>query len=481
MKRTIFIICFVILAFSCNTSEYNLENLIPDRFKRVVCIKGERTADWNLFDVGIELSTDMTVLRSGGIPDLEASVKLVSMTQEELTSFGAGYVLVDPSYYSVPASVAFAPGERYKSISLSVPYDRIRQLKAQQATLADGQVYCIALKLIQDGETSVDPDACYMLRRVTVTDPKIEFGLFPGEQWHSGDSMNIKVSLPFENKDFKVEWKAEFESDSFLALNDLGESTERGNSLPAKYNVRPLPLSAIRNAEVNSMEPGSNEVVYTVKLPQDASYGNYYFKVKLSNPTLNGTPIGSLYGDVEASIRFQYMPPVNMTNASGAYTALADYATVVPPASITFVPESSDQGSFVNALDNDTGTIWENNWGQAGSYGITYIPFNAAVDLGAPTQVDLLEIWRRSGNFVTDLRRFEVYAAEVMDYSNKTSIAYTGLTYLGEVDFGGPSNKNQAQLFALDATTARYFLLRFTHSNRGGSCISIAEMGWWHK
>lgn len=481
MKRTIFIICFAILAFSCNNSEYSLENLIPESFQRVVCIKGESTADWELFDVGVELSTDLTVLRSGGLPDLPASTKLVSMTQEELTLFGAGYMLVDPSFYTVPSSIDFVPGDRYRKISLSVPYEKIQELKALESSLNKDHIYCIALKLVSDGVTSVDSDAYYVIRRVTVTDPKINFGIVSGEQIFSGDSLNIEVSLPFENKDFNVAWEVEFESDSFLALNEATESTDRGNTLPARYHYRPLPLSSIRNAEVHSMAPGTEKVVYTIKLPQDAAYGNYYFKVKLSNPTLNDNPIGSIDGDVDASICFQYLPPVNMSGASSAYTALNGYATVVPPASIKFVPESSHQSSYTDALDNNTGTFWENNWGSGGSYGTTSIPFNAAVDLGTPTQIDLLEIWRRSGNYVTDLRRFEVYAAETMDYSNRTSIAYTGLTYLGEVNFGGTSNKNQSQLFALDPVTARYYLLRFTHSNRNGSYISIAEMGWWHK
>jgi hypothetical protein len=283
MKKILTAAMIAALAVSCNNNEYDLENMIPDQFKKVVCLKGEATADWSLFDVGVDLSTDMTVLRSGGIPDLDASTKLVSMTQEELTFYGANYVLVDPSYYSVPSSIDFASGERYKHVSLSIPYDKIQLLKEKQADLTGEQVYCIALKLVQEGDTSVDPDSYYMLRRVTVTDPKIEFGLASGDLSFSGDSLDIEVSLPFENTDFTVAWNVEFESESFLKLNELGESTELGNSLPAKYNLHPLPLSAIRNADVKQMEPGTNKVVYTVKLPEDASYGNYYFKVKLNS------------------------------------------------------------------------------------------------------------------------------------------------------------------------------------------------------
>ncbi len=480
MKKIIFIAFLALFAYSCNTSEYDLENLIPENYKRVVSIKGAGTEAWKLFDVGIPLSTNITVLRSGGIPDLSASTKLVPISQEELTLFNESYIAVDPSFYTVPSSIDFAAGERFKQIPLSVPYEKIQEIKELEKTLEKGKVFCIAVKLETDGITSIDKDAYYVLRKVTVEDPKIDFGLESGELWRRGDSMNIEVSLPFENKEFTVAWNVEFESDSFLALNQLGESQQMGNSLPAKYHVHPLPLSSIRNAEVKSIAPGSQKAVYTIKLPEDAAYGNYYFKVKLSNPTLNGNPIGSLSGDVDATVRFEYMPQVNLTTAPGAYTALDGMATVVPPTSMIFVPESSHKNSVPEAIDNNPGSFWENNWGAGGSYGVRTIPFNAAVDLGAPTQVDLLEIWRRSGYYVTDLRRFEVYAAETMDYSNRTSIAYGGLTYLGAVDFGGTSNKNVAQLFAMDSFKTQYLLLRFTGSNRG-ACISIAEMGCWHR
>ena len=129
------------------------------------------------------------------------------------------------------------------------------------------------------------------------------------------------------------------------------------------------------------------------------------------------------------------------------------------------------------ALDGDTGNFWENRWGSSG-YGPYSLPFNAVLDFGSKQKVNILEPWRRPGDYVTDTKTIEVYAAETVDYSNKESIQYGDLTYLGTCEFGNTSNRNQAQLFALDPAETRYLIMRFVGTNRG-SCASLAEIGAW--
>ena len=63
------IVAAALLAFAaCDNSDYEIDNLIPDEFKRVVCIKDAPVADMQLFDVGLAMKSSFTVLRSGGDP-----------------------------------------------------------------------------------------------------------------------------------------------------------------------------------------------------------------------------------------------------------------------------------------------------------------------------------------------------------------------------------------------------------------------------
>lgn len=453
---------------SCDNSDYEMDNLIPDKYKRVVCIKNEQMADLDLFDVGLDLKTEITVLRSGGDPTLDAATLITSMTQDELSEFNVNYKLLDPSYYTVTSKIDFASEERYKNIYVTFDKDKIKEMKE---SCNDGTYY-LALQLQQQGETSVDNEKYYMLRRIVVKDATINFGINSGMVNWNIENPSFTVSLPFENTDFEIAWDMEI-SNTFA---DGEESTALGNSLPAKYVRKGVPMDAIVNKDVNIMDKGVNSVTYSIDMPEGTPYGVYWMTVKLSNPTLNGMEIESTRGEVEATIRYEYLPQVS---ADSFGTALNGVATALDRTGWTFVPESqmdSNPGSLV--LNGDTGNFWENRWG-GGGYGTYSLPFNAVLDMGSKQKLNVIEPWRRPGYYVTDTRCIEIYAAESADYSNRESIKYEGLTYLGNADFGGTSNNHQGQLFALDNAETQYLILRFVQSNRNGSCISLAQLGAW--
>ncbi len=453
---------------ACDNSDYELDNLIPDKYKRVVCIQNEQRTDLELFDVGFELDTEITVLRSGGDPSLEAATSLVAMTQDELSEFNPEYKLLDPSLYTIASKINFAPNERYKIVSLAFSSEAIKEMKEN---CNDGTYYA-ALKLQQEGETTVDTDKYYILRRIVVKDATIDFGLSNGVVNMNPEKSSFTVSLPFNNTAFDIAWDLEVEN----VFNDTEESTELGNSLAAKYARKGMPLEAFVTTE-SAMEPGVNSLTYSISMPEGTPYGVYWLKVKLSNPTLNEAPIATTTGeDVEAVIRYEYMPDVTV---SGFLTALNGSATALDRTGWVFHTESqmdSNPGSVV--LDGDLGNFWENRWGNGG-YGTYNLPFNAVIDMGSKQKINILEPWRRPGGYVTDTRTIEIYAAESADYkTDRESIAYEGLTYLGTADFGNTSNTRQGQLFALDPAETRYIIMRFVGTNRG-NCASLAEIGAW--
>lgn len=327
------------LAFAaCDNSEYELDNLIPDEYKRVVSIKDAPVADMELFDVGLGMKSSFTVIRSGGDPSLDASTTIQTMTQEELSVFNANYVLVDPSYYTVDSNLSFAPNQGYKIIDISFEADKIVELRQMIADLAaegTGKEYYVALKLVQTGETTVNDEKYYILRRVVVSDPVLQFSI-SGDATFKGNSMDITVQLPFENTDFNIGWNIAFESASFEAENGT-MSTE--SSLEAKVLRHSLPLEAITNADVMTLEPGMNSMTYTVTMPEGTPYGTYYFNVKFGNATLNGVDIATNTGDVDANIRFDYWPGVDVAATGASASALNDYASVVPQGNMTYVPD----------------------------------------------------------------------------------------------------------------------------------------------
>ena len=460
---------------ACDNSELELDNLIPDEYKRVVSIKDAPTGDMELLDVGLGMKSKFTVIRSGGDPSLEAATTIQTMTQEELTVFNANAVLVDPSYYTVESSINFAPNQGYKIVEVSFEADKIVELRQMIADLkaeGTGKEYYVALKLVKSGETTVNDEKYYILRRVIVSDPVLQFSI-SGDATFKGKSMDLTVSVPFDN-DFDVAWDIEFESASVEADNGTS-STAIGSALEAKVLRKALPLEAITNADVKTLEPGINSMSYTVNMPEGTPYGIYYFNVKFGNASLNGAPIETNTGDLEATIRFDYWPGVDVASTTSSATALAEYATVVPQADMTFVPESQQNSDpAANAIDGNVSNKWENCWGSG--YGPTSLPFNAALDLGSEQTVTMVEIWRRNDGYVTDLANVQCYAAESLDYSDRENIKYTNLTYLGTLDFEGSSDR--VRVFPVPTVNTRYLLFYFGASGRG-SAVSISDMCVW--
>ena len=210
-------------------------------------------------------------------------------------------------------------------------------------------------------------------------------------------------------------------------------------------------------------------------MPEGTPYGTYYFNVKFGNATLNGVPIESNADGLDAMIRFDYWPGIDVAATGASASALNDYATVVPQADMTFVPESQQNSDpAAQAIDGNVSNKWENNWG--GGYGTKGLPFNGALDLGSEQTVTMVEIWRRNDGFVTDLANVQCYAAESLDYSDRENIKYTNLTYLGTLDFEGSSDR--VRVFTVPTINTRYLLFYFGASGRG-SAVSIADMCVW--
>ncbi len=88
--------------------------------------------------------------------------------------------------------------------------------------------------------------------------------------------MDLTVSVPFDN-DFDVAWDIEFESASVEADNGTIEGYRQLSE--GKVSSRhALPLEAITNADVKTLEPGINSMSYTVNMPEGTPYGTLLFQ-----------------------------------------------------------------------------------------------------------------------------------------------------------------------------------------------------------
>lgn len=418
----------------------------------------------------------------------------VSMSVDEaaLTAYnenkGTQYRLLPADCYEITSSSATIEN-RKATMGLRFNVGALTALSAE-SDYSDLEDYVVPLALHSTEEIPVstrDEYLGYSFVHPTLSQAVLDCSLSGKVVTVSGRSLTMTVSLPFDNE-WQAEWNMEVSGGPFDGLAAT-ESTFMGNTLPAAYAFAATTPS-VENGEVLGMEPGVNEVSYTISLPEDVEPGIYTVNVRLDGARLNGMDIPIDGGDVDAYIRFEvdasYTPAVSSTDTSADAQYLgvcpAGWSmTAVPRSQMVFSPESVSGDVGANAIDGNTATKWENRYGSTGYGPTSSLPFLAVADLGAEVEVSAVEVWRRADSYVADLGCFEVYAARTCDYSSPEQIEYEGLTYLGNVDFGDAGNTSRAMFRMVDSATTRYLIFKFTRSNRNDSCISISELGVWHR
>lgn len=469
---------------ACDNSMYEYDQLFPDQYKRVVCIKQESKAQKELFNVGKDDYVDFTILRSGGIPELEASVNIEPMTQEELSQYSSSYVLASSDIFTLSASkLNFESGERYKILRGTFPADGIEKASQAIAALEPGQILCAAFKITESGETSIDKDKNYIIRELSVNEPQLNFN-FEGT-YVNGTSTTLNVELPFANEDFEVTWDCEIKAADFAGM---APSKAFGNQLEATY-VAWNSISPVVEGN-SSMGAGETNATYTISLPAGTPAGIYDVQVKFGNAKLNGAKemltnyadkgeITTMYirFDTRTS-HFLYSQPMDDPNRTAGILPL-DGKTVYPVDGMKFIPGSSwsTSMSYTMLFDGNTTSHWENTWGSFG-WGPTTVPVNAVIDLGSAKDVTAIEYWLRDhSSYYNDTKGIEVYAAETADYTDPANIQLSGLRYLGFYDFyAGHGQRVQVMEFPMVNTP--YLVLRYTSSNRGNS-ICGNELRIW--
>ena len=117
----------VLLLTACDESKYELENLVPDEYHKVLYINNSGMQDLTLYNTG-ELNTyAFSVYKGGSDPSLTASVEIAIHSQEEVDAlYGVNYRVIPSDFYSMDTRrLDFASDERSKAVTLSLSTDLI--------------------------------------------------------------------------------------------------------------------------------------------------------------------------------------------------------------------------------------------------------------------------------------------------------------------------------------------------------------------
>lgn len=154
----------VLLLTACDESKYELENLVPEEYHKVLYINKSGTQELTLYNTG-ELNTyAFSVYKGGSDPSLTASGEIAVHSQEEVdVLYGTDYRIIPSGSYSMDTDrLDFASEERSKVVTLSLSTDLIGA--AMEAN--PEATYVLPLYLTSEKD-SVNADKSELFIRIT--------------------------------------------------------------------------------------------------------------------------------------------------------------------------------------------------------------------------------------------------------------------------------------------------------------------------
>ena len=72
----------LIILGACNESKYELENLVPEQYHKVMYINNSGTKDLTLYNTGEDNTYNLSIYKGGSEPGLTANVNIGVLPQE---------------------------------------------------------------------------------------------------------------------------------------------------------------------------------------------------------------------------------------------------------------------------------------------------------------------------------------------------------------------------------------------------------------
>lgn len=338
---------------ACSESEYELKNLVPDEYKKIMYINQSGKQELTLFDTEEDNTYSFSVYKGGSEPDQTAGVELGVMTQEAVDAAysnveGVKYKIIDAGSYELDATrLDFSTADRYKIVTVSLKPQAIKAEMESDPTA----VWVLPIQATSKTDSVNSSKNVVFLQIDGVIMPTMGFSTVEPEvkQYEYGKvpdiSENIGIGLDTENR-WNLTCKLAVDADYL-----------------ASYNTK--------NGTVYQLMPEGD---YTV--PEEMT-----LKSGITNSAINVKVSGSKFNPGD------YMLPIRIAEIS--QFAISKTNNVYPLAVRVMAPELSRDGWTAEAnteeltgegnsgkasclIDGDPATYWHSMWQSGTNPGMPY-------------------------------------------------------------------------------------------------------------
>lgn len=428
--------CLVSLG-ACNSSEYDLENQIPEQYNKILYLHTTGKQELTLYDTGESNVFSYAVIKTGSEPALTATADIKVLTQKELDEQygeleGVNYKLLAENAYSLEnAHIEFTSEDRYKMVTVSVHPEVVKaDMDADPAA-----VWVLPLYVASDVDSINSAKNSLFLQFQQVVKPAVKFSstsvsTIIKQYGLSGTfTQDVPFKLDVENTSWDV--TCHFEIDAAYLNTYNTEHNTNYKLLDAHYSF----------PDQVTLQKGTTEVPLTVTIEgANLEAGDYMLPIKISDTSLFLPKEGE---DV-------YPLTIRMMGTQldrTGWTVTASSQTV----------EGNGNGAASNIFDDNINTYWHSKWDN----GYPPLPHELIIDTQKTHEFTQIALQRRLGYN---------YARAGYFYVSDTTDSWQ------EVGTFTMENQDAVQTFSIVSTKGRYVKIKVTESNNNNDCAAFAEV-----
>ena len=381
-------IAALILA-ACENSDYELENLVPDEYHKVLYINNSCTQDLTLYNTGQANTFAISVFKGGSDPSLTASATIAIHSQEAVDSLysehdGANYrIIPDGSYSLDQTQINFTSSEeRYKIVTLSLQTDPIEA--AMEAS--PDVVYVLPLYLYSE-QDSVNADKSELFIRMTeVLTPALGFTsttASPVSYTYGFGTQTVDVGFGLDTDN---SWEIECQ---FAADPDYVDTYNAANN--TAYQL--LPEGSYSFESVLTLPSSSNSTNLTVTIDGSGlTPGDYLLPVRLTEASMFSVSANSAVFPLVVRVI-----GTQLDRSSWSIEANTEEPT----------GEGTGNGVATCLLDGDLSTFWHSQW----SGGSQPLPHEIVVDMNRTVTLTNIGLIQRQHDSYRDVGGGEFFVS----------------------------------------------------------------------
>jgi hypothetical protein len=365
MKRIVFNILFlvgcILLVTACSDSEYNNDNLFPEKYHKVLLFKNSGALSLDLSTVQTDYQDSMVVLKAGSDPSLQADVKFNIVDQTAIDSAynskqGLDYRVIPSDCYAFNdgQEMTFDSGETGKYLVMTIHADKIYNYMLAAPNISSKTKFVLPILMVSDKDT-VNADKNGVMTFIDVHMPTITL---PGNKYDASIvyqtlDYNLTATVTHFNldRDFTCEFWDESKKDSLVQVFKDGHPS---------YVCETLPTEAYGKLPTLQFTKGSatGTAVLSLKRAPLKNDVHYVLPLMLKSTTLPNTDLNP---------HVQYIIVTAPTYGTEWVTAdeTATWKPVFDNCDQKSWSEQSggDNGGPYAIIDNVLNTYWHSCWG----------------------------------------------------------------------------------------------------------------------